>query len=151
TEAAPVATVGSDHRFTIDVGGEAVLLRLAVRSHEQRRGLMHVKSMPENEGMLFLYQEPQRASFWMRNTFIPLDIGFFDPEGVLIEVRAMYPHVEDPVASGSENIQYSLEMNKGWFAAHGVKAGAKLDLAALRDALTARGFDADEYVNAASD
>ncbi len=125
-------------------------MRLAVRAHEQQRGLMQVKSMPENEGMLFLYPAPRRMSFWMRNTFIPLDIGFFDPAGVLIEVRAMYPHVEDPVASASENIQYALEMNKGWFAARGVAAGAKLDLAALREALTARGFDAGNYVNAAA-
>jgi uncharacterized membrane protein (UPF0127 family) len=77
----------------------------------------------------------------MRNTLIPLDIGFFDAKGVLREVRAMNPLDESPVTSFASDIQFAVEMNQGWYRANGVKPGAKLDMEALRAALVARGFD----------
>jgi uncharacterized membrane protein (UPF0127 family) len=123
-----------------------VRMRLAVRGHEQQRGLMHVREMPADEGMIFVYPKPQRMSFWMRNTYIPLDIGFFDASGTLLEVHPMFPHVEDPVASVSDEIRYALEMNQGWYAANGLGPGAKLDIAGLREALRARGFEPGNYV-----
>jgi uncharacterized protein len=130
-----------EHRFTIKVGDRPVQMRLAVQSHEQQRGLMHVKQMPEDEGMLFVYTAPQQMSFWMRNTDLPLDIGYFDAGGVLREIYPMYPHVEDPVRSRREDLHFALEMNQGWFARHEVKPGAQLDLGAVVEALRARGFE----------
>lgn len=147
---APVATVAEpfEHRFTVAVGGVPVQLRLAIQPHEMQRGLMFVQSLPEDEGMLFVYDEPQRMSFWMRNTLIPLDIGFFDEAGVLHEVRALYPGVEDPTQSASDRLQFALEVNQGWFGRRGVKPGATLDVAALRAALRARGADPQRYLPA---
>lgn len=139
--------LGLGHRFTINVGDLPVDMRLAIRQHEQQRGLMHVKSMPENEGMLFLYEHGRQVSFWMRNTLIPLDIGYFDSEGTLLEVHPMYPHVEDPVLSFSGDIRYALEMNQGWFGKNNVKAGAKLDMNALAEAVAQRGFPPETYVD----
>jgi uncharacterized membrane protein (UPF0127 family) len=135
-----------DRRFTIDVGGQPVRMRLAVSTFEQERGLMQVPSMPEDEGMLFVYDHTQRMSFWMRNTILPLDIGYFDATGVLREIHAMYPHVEDPVTSATDTMQFALEMNQGWFARHGVKPGAKIDLPTLRASLLERGLDGERFV-----
>lgn len=115
-------------------------MRLAVLEHERSRGLMHVPAMPEDEGMLFVFPRPQRMSFYMRNTRIPLDIGFFSPDGTLQEIYPMYPYVEDPVASSRDDLQLALEMNQGWFARQGVRPGAKIDLKALDAALRERGF-----------
>lgn len=143
---APVATVGPDHRFTIDVGGQPVRMRLAVLEHERNRGLMHVPDMPEDEGMLFVFPEPRRMSFYMRNTLIPLDIGYFTSAGVLEEIYPMYPGIEDGVLSASTTIQLALEMNHGWYARHGVRPGAKIDLAGVRAALTERGFPPAEFL-----
>jgi len=143
---APAAAVGPDHRFTIDVGGRAVRMRLAVLEHERSRGLMHVPSMPEDEGMLFVFPAPQRMSFYMRNTLIPLDIGYFTADGVLQEIYPMYPGIEDGVASAGTALQFALEMNQGWYARHGVRPGAKIDLAAVRAALTARGLPPAEFM-----
>lgn len=145
TEAGPLPF---DHRFVVKVGDEPVRMRVAVRPHEQQRGLMHVRSMPEDEGMLFVYESGRRVSFWMRNTYIPLDIGYFDASGMLKEIHSLFPHVEDPVPSAAEDIRYALEMNAGWFAKHGIVFGAKLDTAALAAALEARGIDAKVYVGA---
>lgn len=141
------AVVPFEHRFAIAVGSEAVQMRLAVHGYEQQRGLMFVNALPEDEGMLFIYERPQRMSFWMRNTRIALDIGFFDSAGVLREVRRMYPHVEDPVQSVGEQLRYALEVNEGWFQRHGVAPGAQIDRAQLRSALTARGLEASRFVS----
>ncbi len=128
-----------EHRFELRLGAATVAARVAVLDHEQQRGLMHVRELPADEGMLFVYAEPRRMSFWMRNTHVPLDIGFFDRDGVLREVRQLYPHVEDPVASASEEMLYALEMNQGWFARAGVRPGDRLDPDLLDRALRARG------------
>ncbi len=96
--------------------------------------------------MLFVYERPQQLSFWMRNTVIPLDIGFFDPGGRLLEVRQMEPHDETPVPSRSSNVQYALEMNQGWFASSGVEHGARLDMEAVSEALEQRGFETGRYL-----
>jgi len=146
TTSAPAAAVGPEHRFTIDVGGQPVRMRLAVLEPERNRGLMHVPSMPENEGMLFVFPRPQRMSFYMRSTPIPLDIGYFSRDGALQEVYPMHPFVEDPVLSASTAIQFALEMNQGWYVRHGVRPGAKIDLAAVRAALQERGLKPDDYL-----
>ncbi len=126
--------------FEIEVGGQRPRMQLALSPGEQERGLMHRRSLSVNEGMLFVFRAPQQMSFWMRNTVLPLDIGYFDASGVLREVRAMYPLDERPVASQSREIQFCLEMNQGWFAQAGVHPGAKLDLNAVKAAVQARGF-----------
>ncbi len=106
---------------------------------------MFRRDLGPDEGMLFIYARPQAMSFWMRNTPTPLDIGFFDGEGVLREVYPMQPFDESPVRSRSAAIRFPLEMNQGWFSANQIKPGAKLDLKALADALRARGFDPRRY------
>ena len=127
--------------FALKIGERPVRLQLAVRQGEQQRGLMERTTLGAEEGMLFVYARPQQMSFWMRNTLLPLDIGFFDATGELREVRQMFPRDERTVRSHSAEIQFAVEMNQNWYRDNGVKPGAKLDLAALKAALKARGFE----------
>lgn len=138
---APKEPAGPETRFPIRVGEVTVQMQLAVRPLEMQQGLMHRTFLGDDEGMIFVYARPAQMSFWMRNTVIPLDIGFFDGGGKLTQVRAMHPLDENPVESASDSIQFSLEMNQGWYRERGIKPGAQLDLGALRKALKARGFD----------
>ena len=108
------------------------------------KGLMFRQAMGEAEGMLFVFTAPQQQSFWMRNTTLPLDIGFFDPAGELKEIYPMYPLDERLVKSRNRNIQFCLEMNQGWFKRNDVKPGAKLDLKAVAEALKARGLKPEQ-------
>lgn len=124
--------------FEIKLGAQKVKMQVAVLPDEVQRGLMFRKSLGRDEGMLFVFTRPQPMSFWMRNTTIPLDIGYLDRDGVLREIYPLYPLDEKPVASRARDLQFALEMNQGWFRDRGVKPGDKLDLAALRDALQAR-------------
>lgn len=133
-----------DDRFPIRIGGRTVQLQVALSPGEMERGLMFVKAMGADEGMLFVFEHPQTMSFWMRNTEQPLDIGYLDADGTLREIYPLYPHDEQPVHSLGRR-QLALEMNRGWFARAGVKPGAKLDLAALNAAIAARGIRAQAY------
>jgi len=127
--------------FTITVGGRTVRMQLAVSALEMQRGLMERRDLGADEGMLFVYERPTRMSFWMRDTPLPLDIGFFDSLGELKEIYALFPYDETEVHSRSGELQLALEMNQGWYRANGVKPGARIDVAALRAALKERGAD----------
>jgi uncharacterized membrane protein (UPF0127 family) len=133
-----------EDRFAIKVGDRTVSLQIAALPAELEKGLMFRKTMGEDEGMLFVFTKGQPQGFWMRNTSLPLDIGYFDPTGELKEIYPLYPHDERPVKSRSRNIQFCLEMNQGWFKRHDVKPGAKLDLKAVAEALKARGLKPEQ-------
>jgi len=64
---------------------------VAATSAQQERGLMWVKSMPDNEGMIFLLPTVTTATFWMRNTLIPLSVAFIDKNGTILEIHDMQP------------------------------------------------------------
>jgi uncharacterized membrane protein (UPF0127 family) len=129
-----------DDRFAIKIGSETVQMQIAALPAELQKGLMFRKTMADHEGMLFVFTSPQQQGFWMRNTTLPLDIGYIDPAGELKEIYPMYPLDERPVTSRGRDIQFCLEMNQGWFKAHDIKPGAKLDLKAVAAALKERGL-----------
>lgn len=116
----------------LSIGSAVLQTELAISREDQARGLMYRDSMPENHGMLFIFDAPQRMSFWMRNTRIPLDIGYFTADGVLREVYPLYPFDENSRRSIREDLLYALETNQGWFSKNGIKVGDKLDLNALK-------------------
>lgn len=110
---------------TLDVAGHEVKVEVADDESERRRGLMHRDSLPEDRGMLFVYPEEQTLSFWMRNTDIPLDVAFIDRRGYIVDIQQMDPRTEEMHRS-SRPAMYALEMNRGWFEAHGVEEGDRV-------------------------
>lgn len=130
----------AEDRFAIKVGDVIVQAQIAALPEELQRGLMFRQSMGRDEGMIFVFTSAQRMGFWMRNTTLPLDIGYFDSDGVLKEIYPMHPLDERTVSSRSRDIQFCLEMNQGWFKDRGVRPGVRLDLKALAAALRARGL-----------
>jgi uncharacterized protein len=95
-------------------------------SPEQRSiGLMHRAEMPANEGMLFVFEQPQRQCFWMKNTLMPLSIAFLGDDGSIVNIDEMKANTTDNHCSASA-VRYVLEMNTGWFAKKGLKAGDRI-------------------------
>ncbi|MDR1192086.1 MAG: DUF192 domain-containing protein [Verrucomicrobiales bacterium] len=88
-----------------------------------QRGLMFRATLPADHGMLFVFEQPRRASFWMRNTSIPLTIAYLDAAGRILELHDLFPYDETPVPSHSANITYALEMNQGWFKKNHITPG----------------------------
>ena len=109
--------------------GEALLkVEIAAEKKSQDRGLMFRTELPEGRGMLFIYQKPERLSFWMKNTYIPLSIGFFDAEGTLLNIEDMAPYQEgEPLRlfKSKALAVYALEVPQGWFARQNIRPGAK--------------------------
>ena len=89
------------------------------------QGLMHRKSMPQNSGMVFVFDENATHCMWMKNTLIPLSVAFIDEAGAIINIADMQPHSEQSHCA-ARPARYALEMNKGWFAQRGIKPGTKL-------------------------
>merc|ERR1719162_2361366 len=92
-----------------------ISMQLAITPDEDHHGLMFRKTQPENKGMLFLYPGEDRRVLYMRNTYIPLDAGWFSGDGTLQEVQQLKPLDETYRYSKSDRIQWGLEMNLGYF------------------------------------
>src|SRR3970040_543934 len=108
-------------------------VEIAKTTETRSDGLMLRKSLPENAGMLFVFEEDARWGFWMKNTLIPLSIGFIDKNWRLIEIKDM-PIVADPangpfpIYESSAPYRYALEVNQGFFQRKGITPGARLEL-----------------------
>ena len=89
------------------------------------QGLMYRKTMPQNAGMVFVFEENAPHCMWMKNTLIPLSVAFIDEAGAILNIADMQPHSEQSHCA-AKPARYALEMNKGWFAQRGIKPGAKL-------------------------
>jgi uncharacterized membrane protein (UPF0127 family) len=106
--------------------GMHVISAEVAQSPEQRAtGLMNRPSMGANEGMLFVFEEANPQCFWMKNTLLPLSIAFIADDGTVVNIAEMKPQALESHCS-TKPVRYALEMNQGWFAKRGIKAGAKL-------------------------
>lgn len=117
----------SEDLYKLKVGTLSILIERACTDQEQQQGLMFRKSMPENQGMLFVFDRERPLSFWMKNTLIPLSIAYIDKQGKIIDIQKMQPLDETGhLASGLA--QYALEMNQGWFEKNMISVGASIQI-----------------------
>ncbi len=86
---------------------------------------MFRQEMPQTEGMLFVFEQPAQQCFWMKNTLLPLTAAFVADDGTIVNLADMKPQTTDSHCS-EKPVRYVLEMNVGWFAKKGIKAGSKL-------------------------
>lgn len=109
------------------IGPHKVIAETAATDPARALGLMHRKQpLAENHGMLFIFDAPGLHAMWMQNTFIPLSVAFIDDRGVILNIADMTPLTT--TAHGAAGFaRYALEMNQGWFASRGIKAGSKVD------------------------
>ena len=108
------------HRLTI--GKANVYVDIASTGAAREQGLMFVESLPEDEGMLFIYPDSDMRSFWMKNTLIPLSLAYIDTKGVIFQIIDMLP-LDETGHPSDKPAQYVLEVNRGWFEKNGVKIG----------------------------
>lgn len=112
--------------FPLKIRGHEVRAELAHTEDSRRQGLMHRDRLGENNGMIFVYPAPEITAMWMKNTLIPLSVAFIDAKGRILNIEDMTPLSED--AHGSRGpAAYSLEVNRGWFARRGIKAGDRVE------------------------
>ena len=109
----------------LNAGMHLIRAEVAAEFGTRMRGLMYRASMPQNAGMLFIFDESTQHCMWMKNTLIPLSVAFIDEKGAITNIEDMKPQTEDSHCA-SRSARYALEMNRGWFAAHGIKPGSRI-------------------------
>lgn len=107
-------------------GESSFAVEIADTDAERALGLMHRDAMPRFSGMLFVFDAPQRAVFWMENTLIPLDMLFLDDTGVVQTVHQNAIPLDRTGIDGGLNVRYVLEINGGMAQMLGLDVGAEL-------------------------
>jgi uncharacterized protein len=117
----------------VSSGERTTKLTVQVADTQEKRdkGLMFVRKLPKNEGMLFVFSGKTYGGFWMKNTLIPLSIAFLDSDGKILKILDMVPCKEDecPTYDPELSYHYAIEVNLGWFEKNQIKVGdfVKLD------------------------
>ncbi|MCE0496960.1 MAG: DUF192 domain-containing protein [Methylacidiphilales bacterium] len=108
--------------------GKAQLITEVASTHEQQEtGLMYRTKMADNHGMIFLLPTITTATFWMKNTLIPLSVAYIDKNGVILEIHDMKALDTSITRSDSDQVAYALETNLHWFALNGIKPGDRIE------------------------
>ena len=108
--------------------GKTVRVEMAEREAQRLRGLMYRTELPEDEGMLFVFQGRTVHPFWMKNTCLPLDMLFIDEDGFIVGIEENVPTLNESNYSVPCPSKYVLEVNAGWTRRHGVRAGQYVEL-----------------------
>lgn len=109
----------------IVVNSETLTVEVARTPDQRVKGLMFRDSLAQNRGMLFVFEQPQIMKFWMKNTYIPLDIAYIDQNGEIMEIHQLQPRSESTVYSSSYCV-YALEVNRDWFKINNIETGDKI-------------------------
>jgi len=104
-------------------GPAEITAEVARRPVEVMTGMMFRTNVAENEGMIFVLNSPQQASFWMSNCPVPLSCAYINPQGAIEEIHAMEPHNTNSIVAGTNNILFVLETPRGWFDRNQVRTG----------------------------
>ena len=118
---------GSGEPIRLPVGDHTFHVEIADTDESRAQGLMNRESLPENRGMLFVFERDQRMSFWMKDTSIPLSIAYIASDGTIREIHNMEPYDLAPVRS-NRSVRYALEVNRGAFEAAGINEGDRVQI-----------------------
>lgn len=89
----------------------------------REKGLMYRRKLPEDHGMLFVFDITGIYPFWMKNTYIPLSIAFVSEKEVIVQIEDMKPRDISTTYTPKVPIRYAIEVNRGWFESHNIKVG----------------------------
>ena len=102
-----------------------IFVELASSNIKRQYGLMNRRFLSKNNGMLFKFDKASNLNFWMKDTYIPLDIAFIDNFGRITQIESMSPLSTKRVTS-RDKCRYAIEMNKNWFKENNVSVGHKI-------------------------
>jgi uncharacterized membrane protein (UPF0127 family) len=101
-------------------------VEIAATGEEHAKGLMGRSEICDNCGMLFVFDDEDYRTFWMKNTKIPLSIAFIDKNGIINDIQDMKPYQTFPTYSSKYPAKFALEVNQGWFKKNFITTGSKV-------------------------
>lgn len=119
---------GLNDTMMVRLGKKSLVVEIADTPSKRSTGLMYRTQLARDRGMLFVFPTEDYLSFWMKNTKIPLSIGYFNADGILLEIYDMKPDQISEVYGSRRPALYALEVNLGWFSENGIDPGAVLIL-----------------------
>ncbi len=117
---------------SLRIGSTTLRAEVADDDTERASGLMFREALAPNSGMVFVMPQIAPASFWMKNTLIPLSIAFVDVRGTILEIHDMKPKDETPVRSTFPRVAYAIEVDQGWFSKNKIWPGDQVSGLPLR-------------------
>ena len=104
-------------------GPQKFSIELALTDAQMEQGLMFRRSMPANAGMLFDFKTPTNVTMWMKNTVIPLDMLFLDPQARIIDIHERAVPFSTDIIASKMPARYVIELNGGTVGRLGIKIG----------------------------
>jgi uncharacterized membrane protein (UPF0127 family) len=116
-------------RITVSDGEvvEELTVELATTGPQHTQGLMFRQSLAEDRGMLFLFDQERSGGFWMKDTYVPLDIAYLAADGTVLEIREGVP-LNTQILTPAQPYRHVLEVNRGWFERHNLGVGARVSI-----------------------
>lgn len=110
----------------LTAGIHLIKAEVAATDAQRQQGLMFREKMDSNNGMVFIFDQPNGQCMWMKNTLLPLSVAFIDDEGKIVNIEDMQPQTLDSHCS-KKPVRYALEMNLGWFKQKNIKPGMTIE------------------------
>lgn len=134
---APAPSGSGSPTLRVETAEGSVVLEVEVADDPEERalGLMGRTEVPDGEGMVFLFDGPSTASFWMKDTLVPLSIAFWGAQGRIVAILDMAPCTADPCTTYAPGIPYvgAVEVRRGFFVENGVATGDEVILEGFTD------------------
>ncbi|MDD5180063.1 MAG: DUF192 domain-containing protein [Gallionellaceae bacterium] len=111
--------------ITLSIGKQTVYAEVVDTPQSRERGLMQRDHLCANCGMLFVFENPGRLSFWMKDTTLPLAIAFIAADGTIVNIEEMQPDTTGSHVAQNDAL-YALEMNRNWFSKNGIRPDDKV-------------------------
>lgn len=113
---------GAEKLHTLTINSVKLNVEIVRTPEERQQGLMFRKSLPQDQGMLFIYEDSDIRNFWMKNTYIPLSLAYIDENCQIFQLVDMEP-LEEKFYPSARPARFVLEVNRGWFERNNVKVG----------------------------
>ncbi len=108
---------------TIYINSHPFNLYIALTEHEIQKGLMFVKELTDTSGMIFIFNKPEMKQFWMKNTFIPLDILFINENYQIVQIHKCAKPLDETLITSKTKVKYAIELNCGIVDKYNIKIG----------------------------
>ena len=116
--------ISCQHHPTVHIANKTLFVELADTPEKRSTGLMFRTHLDENTGMLFIFTNEQKRSFWMKNTLLPLDMIFIDSNLKIVDIHTAFPCTEKCIPyTSQEKAMYVLEVNKGFSETNNLQIG----------------------------